>query len=110
MEIYMLTTPTTEFDLLTYEEAMKSQDAAFWKETINDEMDSILGNKTWKIVNLPPGSNLIGCKWIFKRKKKVDGTIEIFKAKLIAKGFTQKEGLDYFDTYAPVTRIATIRV
>jgi len=103
-------TSTIESDPLTYEEAMKSQDATFWKEAINDEMDSIVGNKTWKLVDLPPGSNPIGCKWIFKKKKKVDGTIERFKARLVAKGFTQKEGLDYFDTYAPVARIATIRV
>ncbi|KAH9720235.1 hypothetical protein KPL70_006028 [Citrus sinensis] len=103
-------TSTMESDPLTYEETMKSQDAAFWKEAINDEMDSIVGNKTWKLVDLPPGSNPIGCKWIFKKKKKVDGTIERFKARLVAKGFTQKEGLDYFDTYAPVARIATIRV
>ena len=69
-----------------------------------------MGNKTWKLVDLPPGSKPIGCKWIFKRKMKVDGTIDKFKARLIAKGFTQKEGIDYFDTYAPVARIASIRV
>ncbi|KAK9218725.1 hypothetical protein WN943_007362 [Citrus x changshan-huyou] len=103
-------TSTIESDPLTYEEAMKSQDVAFSKEAINDEMHSIVGNKTWKLVDLPPTSNPIGCKWIFKKKKKVDGTIERFKARLVAKGFTQKEGLDYFDTYAPVARIATIRV
>ena len=55
-------TSTIESDPLTYEEAMKSQDAAFWKEAINDAMDSIVGNKTWKLVDLPPGSNPIGCK------------------------------------------------
>ena len=55
-------TPTIESDPLTYEEAMTSQDAAFWKEAINDEMDSIVGNKTGKLVDLPPGSNPTGCK------------------------------------------------
>ena len=100
----------TESDPQTFEEAMKSQDAAFWKEAINDEMDSIIGNNTWKLVDLPPGSKPIGCKWIFKKKMKVDGTIDKFKARLVAKGFTQKQGIDYFDTYSPVARIATIRV
>ncbi|XP_077226408.1 uncharacterized protein LOC143859638 [Tasmannia lanceolata] len=76
----------------TYEEAIKSQDAAFWKEAINDEMDSIMG-----------------CKWIFKKKMKVDGTIGNFKAMLVAKGFTQKAEINYFDTYALVARISTIR-
>ena len=72
---------------------MKSRDAAFWKETIQDEMDSKIDNKTWKLVSLPPGSKSIGCEWIFKRKMKVDGTIDKFKARLVAKGFTQKKGL-----------------
>ncbi|KAE9597583.1 putative RNA-directed DNA polymerase [Lupinus albus] len=76
----------------TYDEAMKSQDYAFWKEAIQEEIDSIMGNKTWKLVDLPPGSKPIGCKWIFKKKMKVDGTIDKFKARLVAKGFTQKEG------------------
>ncbi|GJZ56098.1 zinc finger, CCHC-type containing protein [Tanacetum coccineum] len=63
---------------------------AFWKVAIDDE---------------------IGCKkWIFKRKKKVDGTIDKFKARLVIQGFRQKEGIDYFDTYAPVARITTIRL
>ncbi|KAL0311523.1 UNVERIFIED_CONTAM: hypothetical protein Sangu_2447000 [Sesamum angustifolium] len=62
-----------------FDEAMKSQDVAFWKEAINDEMDSIIGNNAWVLADLPPGCKALGCKWIFKKKMKVDGTIEKFK-------------------------------
>ncbi|KAL0453825.1 UNVERIFIED_CONTAM: Retrovirus-related Pol polyprotein from transposon TNT 1-94 [Sesamum latifolium] len=58
---------------------MKSQDVAFWKEAINDEMNSIMGNNTWVLADLPPGCKPLGCKWIFKKKMKVDGAIEKFK-------------------------------
>ncbi|GJU92025.1 zinc finger, CCHC-type containing protein [Tanacetum coccineum] len=94
-----------EDDPKTFDEANKSQDVAFWKEAINDEMDSIMSNNTWVLVDLP-----LGCKWIFKRKLKVDGTIKKFKARLVIQGFRQKPGIDYFDTYALVARISTIRL
>nr|GEW66019.1 zinc finger, CCHC-type [Tanacetum cinerariifolium] len=56
----------------TSDEAMKSQDVSFWKEAINDEIDSIIGNNTWVLTDLPPGCRPLGCKWIFKRKLKMD--------------------------------------
>ncbi|GKA49104.1 zinc finger, CCHC-type containing protein [Tanacetum coccineum] len=99
-----------ENDPKTFDETMKSQDVAFWKESINDDMDSIMGNNTWVLVDLPPGCKPLGCKWIFKRKLKVDGTIEKFKARLVIHGFKQKSRIDYFDTYALVARISTIRL
>nr|GEX58289.1 zinc finger, CCHC-type [Tanacetum cinerariifolium] len=87
-------------DPKTFDEAMKSQNVAFWKEAINDEMDSIMRNNTWVLTDLPPGCRPLGCKWIFKRNQKVDGTIEKFKERLVIQGFKQKSGIDYFDTYA----------
>ncbi|GJS63771.1 zinc finger, CCHC-type containing protein [Tanacetum coccineum] len=80
------------------------------KEAIDDEIGSIMENNTWILSDLPPGCKPLGCKWIFKRKMKVDGTIDKFKARLVIQGFRQKEGIDYFDTYAPVARITTIRL
>ncbi|GKA95926.1 zinc finger, CCHC-type containing protein [Tanacetum coccineum] len=99
-----------EEDPRTYDEAMQSRDAAFWKEAIDDEIGSIMENNTWVLSDLPPGCKPLGCKWIFKRKMKVDGTIDKFKARLVIQGFRQKEGIDYFDTYALVARITTIRL
>ncbi|GJY40787.1 zinc finger, CCHC-type containing protein [Tanacetum coccineum] len=99
-----------EEDPRTYNEAMQSRDSAFWKEAIDDEIGSIMENNTWVLSDLPPGCKPLGCKWIFKRKMKVDGTIDKFKARLVIQGFRQKEGIDYFDTYAPVARITTIRL
>ncbi|GKC42680.1 zinc finger, CCHC-type containing protein [Tanacetum coccineum] len=78
------------------------------KEAIDDEIGSIMENNTWVLSDLPPGCKPLGCKWIFKRKMKVDGTIDKFKARLIIQGFRQKEEIDYFDTYALVARITTI--
>nr|GEW63416.1 zinc finger, CCHC-type [Tanacetum cinerariifolium] len=75
------------------------------KEAIEDEIGSIMENNTWVLSDLPPG-----CKWILKMKMKVDGTIDKSKARLVIQGFRQKGGIDYFDTYAPVARITTIRL
>ncbi|GKF57254.1 hypothetical protein Tco_0170791 [Tanacetum coccineum] len=61
-----------EDDTKTFDEAMKSRDIAFWKEAINDEMDSILGNNTWALANLPSGCKPLGRNWIFQIKLKMD--------------------------------------
>ncbi|GKA08482.1 zinc finger, CCHC-type containing protein [Tanacetum coccineum] len=63
-----------EEDPKTFDEAMKSRDVAFWKEAVDDEIGSIMENNTWILSDLPPGCKPLGCKWIFKRKMKVDGT------------------------------------
>ena len=100
----------TENDPKTFEEAMASRDSAFWKEVVNDEMDSILSNNTWVLVDLPTSSKPIGCKWVFRRKYNTNVSVQTFKVRLVAKGFKQKKGVDYFDTYASVARITSIRV
>nr|GEW50801.1 zinc finger, CCHC-type [Tanacetum cinerariifolium] len=97
-----------EKDPRTYDEAMQSRDAAFWKEAIDDEIGSIIKNNTWVLSDLPLGCKPVACKWIFKRKMKVDGIIDKFKARLVIQSFRQKERIDYIDTYARVACIITI--
>jgi hypothetical protein len=94
----------------TFKEAMSTPDAPSWKEAIKSEIDSIMQNHTWELVDLPSGCKALGSKWVFKRKLKPDGSVEKYKARLVVQGFRQIEGLDFFDTYSPVTRITSIRM
>ena len=81
-----------------------------WKEATDSEIESILHNHTWELVELLPGCKTLSSKWVFKRKRKVDGSIDKYKARLVIKGYKQTKCLDYFDTYSPVTRTNSIRM
>ena len=94
----------------TFKEAMSSPESFHWKEAVNSEIESIMHNNTWELTNLPSGVKPLSCKWIFTKKRKVDGSIDKYKARLVVRGNNQREGLDYFDTYSPVTRITSIRM
>jgi Reverse transcriptase (RNA-dependent DNA polymerase) len=77
---------------------------------MTDELTTLAINGTWELVPPPSNSHVIGCKWLFKVKRKVDGSIKRYKARLIAKGYTQQEGYDYFDTFSPVIKPTTVRI
>ena len=70
--------------------ALTSPNAIFWKEAINDEIESLISNRTWKLVDLPPGCKTIGCKWVLRKKLKPGGSIDKFKIRLVAKAFKKK--------------------
>ena len=70
----------------TFKEVVNSIESLMWKETIMSEIDSILHNHTWELVDLPPGCKPLSSQWVFKRKRKVDGSIDKYKANLVIKG------------------------
>jgi hypothetical protein len=72
----------------TVEEALKGEDVKKWEIAIQKEYDSFVDNNTWSLVPLPKGRKPISCKWMFKIKHGVDGEVERYKAKLVARGFT----------------------
>ena len=76
---------------------------------MKEERDALSKNHTWDLVTLPPEKSRVGCKWIYKIKTRSDGSIECYKTRLVAKGFTQEYGSDYEETFAPVARISSVR-
>jgi len=72
------------------------------------EFDALMKNGTWKLVDPPLPIKPIGCNGVFKNKYKADGSLDNHKAKLVAKGFAQKEGVNYEETFVPTPKWATI--
>ena len=77
---------------------------------MEQENHALMKNKTWTLVPPPSRVNIIDSKWVFKVKKHADGSIERYKVRLVAKGFKQRQGLDYEDTFSPVVKPTTIRL
>ncbi|MCI45345.1 copia-type polyprotein, partial [Trifolium medium] len=88
-----------------YKDALKN---SVWKRAMEDEIHSIEKNQTWELVALPDKKKNIDVKWVFKVKLNPDGTISKHKARLVARGFLQKHGIDYNEVFAPVARIETV--
>jgi hypothetical protein len=85
----------------SYEEAIENQ---VWKDTMAKEYQSIMHNDVWDVVPIPKEKSVVSSKWIYEMKHAVDGSIEKYKARFVARGFSQKEGINYEETFAPCCR------
>ena len=109
-EVNFAVTDANEDNPLTYKMTMDGVDQEKLQEAMKLEMESMYSNSVWELIDLLEGVKPIGCKWINKRKRGTDGKVETFKARLVLKGFTQKEGVDYNDTFSSVVMLKSISV
>ena len=73
-----------------------------------EEMDALYSNGTWELVALPPSKSPVGCRWVYTMKVGPDGQVDRLKVRLVAKGYTQQYGSDYYDTFSLVAKIAFV--
>ena len=102
-------TPQTIQIPTTYEDAMSTPEAAYWHEAMCTEIQCLKEHNTWKLTKLPTGAKLVRGRWVYTVKLDVNGGIARYKARWVARGFTQQYGIDYEETYASVARMTTIR-
>ena len=101
---------TEEGEPSTLQEALNNSDASFWREAMQEEIEALHKNKTWELMPLPAGRKPIGNKWVYKIKRNGDDQVERYRARLVVKGYAQKEGVDFNEIFSPVVRMTTVRV
>ena len=96
-------------DPMTVEEALSRKNKDDWRLAMEDEVNSMFNNDVWDLVELPKGRKAVGSKWVFKTKHDADGNLQRYKARLVAQGYNQKQGINYDETFSPVVRFESIR-
>jgi len=109
---YALAAEISETEALepqSVEEAKRRPDWPLWEKAIDEELAVLKAAGTWELVDAPAGANIVGSKWIFRAKKDAADNVVRYRARLVAQGFSQVLGVDYFDMFALVARLASIR-
>nr|AAC62132.1 copia-like retroelement pol polyprotein [Arabidopsis thaliana] len=108
---YMITEDGGNPEPNDYQKALQDSDYKMWLKAVDEEIESLLKNNTWVLVNRDQFQKPIGCKWVFKRKSGIVGVEKPrFKARLVVKGYSQKEGIDYQEIFSPVVKHVSIRL
>lgn len=94
----------------TVKQALQSSDSKLWRQAMQDEIDSFNKHEAWELVDRPADKNIVKNRWLFKIKRDANGKVACYRARLVAKGFTQKFGIDYMETYSPVVRHSSLRM
>lgn len=94
----------------SYQEAISGNNTSEWIEAMKEEIQALKKNQVYELSSLPEGANLVTCRWVFKTKRRPDGEIERYRARLVARGFSQIEGIDYSATFAPVVSTSVVRL
>ncbi|KAH9714593.1 hypothetical protein KPL71_020713 [Citrus sinensis] len=94
----------------TFHEALESSDIALWMTAMQEEIEALHKNKTWELVPLPRGRKAIGNKWVYKIKRDGNDQAERYRARLVVKGYAQKECIDFNEIFSPVVRLTTVRI
>lgn len=101
---------TDSIEPKTYKQAVECKQSDKWMNAMSEEYESLIKNHTWILVNKPKNESIIDNRWVFKIKENTDGSIERYKARLVARGFTQEHGINYYETFSPVVRFTSIRI
>ncbi|KAL8107641.1 hypothetical protein AgCh_024159 [Apium graveolens] len=99
-----------EDDPVNLQQVMRSPNSQKWIDAMNEELQYMKDNDAWDLIELPKGQKLIGCKWVFKTKRDSSGNIKRYKARIVAKGFAQIKGIDYNETFSPISTRDSFRI
>ncbi|KAE8218733.1 hypothetical protein CF319_g7444 [Tilletia indica] len=94
----------------TIEEAKQREEWLIWKEAVEGKLDALKETGTYKVVDLPPGANFLTGKWVLTIKHNTNGSVNSYKGRWVARGYSQSEGNDYDETHAPTARMASVRM